>query len=134
MYAAAWQRANKRSTTPKKYAAETSGNPAQSTSPAEAAAKFNVSARGVSQAAVVIDHGCKQLQQAVRDGRVNVTLAERVARTSRTSLSNKCQFLYGRNRYGLVTKSLALTPLCESPNEVGRKLAGELIAAHSTAD
>jgi hypothetical protein len=81
MYAAAWQRANK-NPGGKGTAKSTVGNPANSSnSREEAAEKFNVSARGVGQAAVVIDHGCKQLQQAVRDGRVNVTLAERVART-----------------------------------------------------
>lgn len=81
MYAAAWQRANKQPVGRKKGDEKNVGNPANINSREEAAEKFNVSARGVGQAAVVIDHGCKQLQEAVRDGRVNVTLAERVART-----------------------------------------------------
>ena len=82
MFAAAWQRANKNpGGRPKKDAGKNVGNPAKVNSRDEAAEKFNVSPRGVGQAAVVIDHGCSQLQQAVRDGRVNVTLAEKVART-----------------------------------------------------
>jgi hypothetical protein len=82
MFAAAWQQANKKSTANKRAADDAFGNPAKSeNSRDEAAEKFGVSPRGVGQAAVVIEHGCPQLQQAVRDGRVNVTLAERVART-----------------------------------------------------
>lgn len=82
MFAAAWQRANKNpgGKGTKNRSGEVVGNPANN-SRDEAAAKFSVSSRGVGQAATVLDHGCHQLQQAVRDGRVNVTLAEKVART-----------------------------------------------------
>lgn len=47
----------------------------------EAAAAFGVSGRSVDRAQRVIDHGCKQLQQAVRDGRLEVTIAEQVAKS-----------------------------------------------------
>jgi len=41
----------------------------------EAAKKFGIGGRTVSKAANVLDKGCKQLQQAVRDGLVHSTLA-----------------------------------------------------------
>lgn len=45
-----------------------------------AAKKYGIGGRTVSKAANVLEKGCKQLQQAVKDGRVNVTLAEKVAK------------------------------------------------------
>jgi transposase len=44
----------------------------------KAAKKYGISGRTVSKGAKVIDKGCKQLREAVRSGRVNVSLAEKV--------------------------------------------------------
>lgn len=46
----------------------------------EAAAQFGIGGRTVQKAANVKASGCKQLQDAVLDGRVNVSLAERVVK------------------------------------------------------
>lgn len=46
----------------------------------QAAASAGVSPRSVTKAKNVSEKGCKQLQQAVRDGRVDVSLAEKVAK------------------------------------------------------
>jgi hypothetical protein len=46
----------------------------------EAAKQFGIGGRTVSKAANVLDKGCKQLQQAVKDGRVNVSLAEKIVK------------------------------------------------------
>jgi hypothetical protein len=102
MYAAAWQRANKNpggKGTAKKRGDATDCNLANSSTHA-AAEKFNVSARGVSQAVVVIEEGCPQLQQAVRDGRVNVTLAAASAVGSH-ALHNAPTFADDNNVAGL---------------------------------
>lgn len=46
----------------------------------KAAEAYGISGRTVAKAANVAEQGCKQLQKAVRDGKVNVTLAEQVAK------------------------------------------------------
>lgn len=47
----------------------------------QAAEKVGVAPRTVAKAKNVSEKGCKQLQQAVRDGRIDVTLAEKVVKS-----------------------------------------------------
>jgi len=43
--------------------------------------KFGLGGRTVSKAKNVLEKGCKQLQQAVRDDRITVKLAEKIAKS-----------------------------------------------------
>jgi len=85
IYAAEWQGVvgPKKMGRPKKGESKKSGTGAglkSGDTRDEAAEKFGIGGRTVSKAANVLEKGCKQLQQAVKDGRINVTLAEKVAK------------------------------------------------------
>jgi hypothetical protein len=86
MFAAAWQRANPKKRGPKSKGDNSCNLAGNSEAAEDAAKKFGVSTRGVYQAAVVLEEGCPQLQQAVRDGRVNVRCLTSRARASRNVL------------------------------------------------
>jgi len=83
IFAAEWkQSASKQKPGPKKKDEAIAGNVTRNRQNRDLASdKFGVCGSYVSRAKNVLEKGCKQLQQAVRDDRVPVSLAEKVAKS-----------------------------------------------------